>query len=156
MLWWESHDPRLCEEPIENAEANEPKLPMLANEPTDPIESTEWSDHNDNTDLHQALLLQEAAAIANLHSQAVAVQNIRNLVTVVLDLNAGNFNLWRDQFLLIVGKYSLQHHVLQDLPAPGFPDWQRMDCVVKSWILCTISDDLAATISARNSTARDT
>ena len=31
-----------------------------------------------------------------------------------------------------------------------------MDCVVKSWILCTISDDLAATISARNSTARDT
>ncbi|XP_066324232.1 uncharacterized protein [Miscanthus floridulus] len=113
------------------------------------------SDHNDNTDLHQALL-QEAAAIANLHSQAVAVQNIRNLVTVVLDLNVGNFNRWRDQFLLIVGKYSLQHHVLQDLPAPGFPDWQRMDCVVKSWILCTISDDLAATISARNSTARDT
>ncbi|XP_066374667.1 uncharacterized protein [Miscanthus floridulus] len=114
------------------------------------------SDHNDNTDLHQALLLQEAAAIANLLSQAVAVQNIRNLVTVVLDLNAGNFNRWRDQFLLIVGKYSLQHHVMQDLPAHGFPDWQRMDCVVKSWILCTISDDLAATISARNSTARDT
>ncbi|XP_066365067.1 uncharacterized protein [Miscanthus floridulus] len=114
------------------------------------------SNHNDNTDLHQALLLQEAAAITNLHSQAVAVQNIRNLVTVVLDLNAGNFNRWRDQFLLIVGKYSLQHHVLQDLPAPGFPNWQCMDCVVKSWILCTISDDLAATISAHNSTARDT
>jgi len=43
-----------------------------------------------HTDLHQALLLQEVAAIASLHTQAVAVQNIRNHITVVLDLNSGN------------------------------------------------------------------
>jgi len=43
---------------------------------------------------------------------------------------------------------------LQDDPAPFFPDWQRMDCVVKSWIFGTITDDLAASISARDSTAR--
>ena len=30
-----------------------------------------------------------------------------------------------------------------------------MDGVVKSWIIGTITDDLAATISARDSTARD-
>ena len=31
-----------------------------------------------------------------------------------------------------------------------------MDCVIKSWILNTISDDLAETISARNATSRTT
>ncbi|XP_066365143.1 uncharacterized protein [Miscanthus floridulus] len=31
-----------------------------------------------------------------------------------------------------------------------------MDCVIKSWILNTISDDLAETISAQNATARTT
>ena len=81
----------------------------------------------------------------------MAVQNIRTLIPVVLDLTAGNYNRWRDQFLLTVGKYSLQDHVLQYDPAPSFPDWQRMDCVVKSWIFGTITDDLAASISARNS-----
>jgi hypothetical protein len=84
----------------------------------------------------------------------VAVQNIRALIPVVLDLTAGNYNRWRDQFLLTVGKYSLQDHVLQNDSAPSFPDWQRMDCVVKSWIFGTITDDLAASISSRNSTAR--
>jgi hypothetical protein len=118
------------------------------------------SDEEDRTsnhhDLHQALLLHEAAAIANLHAQAIAVQNIRNLVLVVLDLNSGNYNRWCDQFLLTVGKFSLQDNVLQDAPAPGFPDWARMDCVVKSWILNIITDDLAEMISARNATAHAT
>jgi hypothetical protein len=50
VLWWDSHDPRLCEEPIENSDANDPTLPMLAHEPTDPIESTEPSDHSDSTE----------------------------------------------------------------------------------------------------------
>jgi len=80
------------------------------------------SDVSDPRDLRQALLLHEAAAIANLHAQAVAVQNIRALVPVVLDLNASNYTRWHDQLLLTVGKYSLQAHVLQDDPAPTFPN----------------------------------
>ena len=58
-------------------------------------------------------------------------------------------------FLLTIVKYSLQDHVLQDTWAPTFLDWQRMDCVVKSWILSTITDDLAETISDGYSTVRD-
>jgi len=81
-------------------------------------------------DLQAAMLLQEAAALLNLHAQAVAV-NIRSLVHIVLDVDSGNFNRWRDQFLLSLGKFSLQDHVYLDAPVPS-QDWDRMDCVVKS------------------------
>jgi hypothetical protein len=104
-------------------------------------------------DLHSALLLQEATALLNLHAQAVAVNNIRSLVHIVLDVDSNHFNHWRSQFLLVLGKFSLQAHVLAAL-APS-PDWDRMDCIVKSWILDSLTDDLAETISSQGATARD-
>jgi len=106
------------------------------------------------TALHHAVLAHEAAALVNLHAQAISVQNIRSLVHVLLDINAGNYTRWRDQILLVIGKYSLESHVLVDLPAPDFPDWTRMDCVVKSWIAGTISTDLAEMVIDRVATAR--
>jgi hypothetical protein len=107
-------------------------------------------DHN----LHHAMFLHEAAAVVNLHHHAASVQNIRNIVHVILDLTDDNYKRWRDQLLLVVGKYSLDDHILQDTPAPDFPDWRRMDCVVKSWIAGTISDDLAESVLSRDATAR--
>jgi hypothetical protein len=95
--------------------------------------------------LHLAMLQHEAAALVHLHAQVTNVQNIRNLVHVVLDLATSNYNRWRDQILLVIGKYSLESHVLADLPMPAFPDWVRMDCVVKFWIAGTISTNLAKT-----------
>ena len=59
------------------------------------------------SDLHGALLLHEAAALLNLHAQAVAVQNIRSLVLIVLDVNSGSYSKWHEQFLLTLGKYSV-------------------------------------------------
>ncbi|XP_039778489.1 uncharacterized protein LOC120645819 [Panicum virgatum] len=94
-------------------------------------------------DLQDALLLHEAAAIMNLHAQAVGVQNIRGLVPIVLDSLADNYSRWRESFLLTLGKFSLQDHVLYDGPAPAVPDWIRMDCVVSSWIHGTVSSDIA-------------
>ena len=68
------------------------------------------------------MLQHEASTTINLQDQAVGIQNIRSLVHSVLDLATGNYNRWRDQFLLAVGKYSLEDHVLHDTPAPNFPD----------------------------------
>jgi len=99
-------------------------------------------------DLASTILLDEAMALLQLQAQAVAVNNIRNHVTTVLDVDSGNFNRWRDQFLLILGKFSLQDHVREEPPALISPDWARMDCVVKSWIVATLTDDLAEIISA--------
>ena len=52
---------------------------------------------SDGNTLHHAVLAHEAAALVNLHAQAISVQNIRSLVHVLLDINAGNYTRWRDQ-----------------------------------------------------------
>lgn len=106
------------------------------------------------SDVDNALLFHEAAALLNLHAQAVAVQNIRSLVPFVLDVTSGNYTRWREQFLLTLGKYSLQDHVLHPAPAAPLPDWTRMDCVVKSWIYGSVSAELAETVMDRDAGAR--
>jgi hypothetical protein len=47
-------------------------------------------------DLHSVLLLQEAAALLNLHAHAIVVNNIRSLVHIVLDVDSNHFNRWRN------------------------------------------------------------
>ena len=113
------------------------------------------SPHLQHHDFHSAMMLHEAAAVLNLHTQAVSIQNIRSLIMTILDVNSGNYARWRDQFLLTTGKFSLQDHVLVDARAPASLDSARMDCVVQSWITGTLSDDLAEAISSRGATARD-
>jgi hypothetical protein len=109
---------------------------------------------NPDHDLLQAMLLHEAAAVVNLHHHAAGFQNIRNLVHVILDLTDDNYKRWRDQLLLVVGKYSLEDHILQETAAPAFPDWHRTNYVVKSWISDTISTDLQEAVMSRDATAR--
>jgi hypothetical protein len=82
------------------------------------------------------------------------VNNIRSLVPIVLDIDSVSFNRWRDQFLLTLYKFSLQVHVHFDALVPS-PDWDRMDCVLKSWILGSLTDNLAENVS-QGGTARDT
>ena len=96
------------------------------------------------------LLLHEVAAFLNLHAQAVAVQSIRSLVPIILDINSGSYSRWRQQFLLTLGKYSLQTHVFDDCPAAPSADWTRMDCVVRSWLYETLSGDLVDIVMARS------
>jgi hypothetical protein len=101
--------------------------------PSTPVDSSvggSASPAGGSADLHSALLLQEAAALLNLHAQAVVVNNIRSLVHIVLDVDSNHFNRWRNQFLLVLSKFSLQAHVLA-APAPS-PDWDQMVCVVKA------------------------
>jgi hypothetical protein len=132
-------------------------LAATALQPSTPEESSTGgsaSPAGGPADLHSTLLLQEAAALLNLHAQAVAVNNIRSLVHIVLDVDSNNFNRWRDQFLLVLDKFSLQAHVLLAAPVPS-PDWDRMDYVVKSWILDSLTDDLAEIVSSQGATARD-
>ena len=76
--------------------------------------------------VHNAMLLHEAAAVRNLHGWC-----------------------WCEAFLLTVGKFSLEGHVLTDSHTPDHPDWPRMNCVVRSWILSTIS--ISPTTSSRPS-----
>jgi len=87
-----------------------------------------------------ALLQQEASVLLNLHAQAVSVQNIRSLVPLLLDVNSTFYGRWKQSFLDVLGKYSLQSHVLSDVVSPHSPSWVRMNCVVRTWLLGAISE----------------
>jgi hypothetical protein len=91
----------------------------------------------------------EAAAVARLHSQAVAVQNIRNLIPIVLDQQSSNYK-WCGYVLLILGRFSLKDHVLSNDVRLLDPAWSRMDDVVVLWIFNTISPDLLDVIHERD------
>ena len=45
----------------------------------------------------------EAEAIARLHSQATAVQNIKNLIPIILNMQSSNYSKWRG-YVLILGR----------------------------------------------------
>lgn len=96
----------------------------------------------------------EATTIAALHTQAVAVLNIRTLIPVVLDTDSPNYTQWRGLFLLAVGKYELSDHVLSDTSLSTDPAWTRMECVVLSWIFGTISASLVQLVMSPGTTAR--
>ncbi|XP_072148514.1 uncharacterized protein [Setaria viridis] len=88
------------------------------------------------------MMLHKAAAVLNLQAQAVAVQNIQSLIPVILDTAVDNYSPWGEQILLTVGKYSLQNHILHDVPVLASLDWGWMDCIVQSWLYGTIATDL--------------
>ncbi|XP_066380746.1 uncharacterized protein [Miscanthus floridulus] len=81
--------------------------------------------------------------VAQLHYQAGGVQNIRLLVPVVLEPESPSYARWRDLVLLTLRRYALDDHVLVDASvAVQTPSWLRLDSVVLSWIIGTISLDL--------------
>ena len=92
----------------------------------------------------------EAATLAHLHSQACAVQNVKYLIPIVLDLQSPHYSKWRGYLLLALGRYELKDHVLSDVSHPSDPHWQRMDCVVVSWIFNSISPELLDIIHAHD------
>ncbi|KAL6595039.1 hypothetical protein ACP70R_048142 [Stipagrostis hirtigluma subsp. patula] len=102
--------------------------------------------------------MQEAAAVAALHAQAVAVQNIKAFIPIVLDITTSNYTKWKTLFLDTLGNYELADHVLEDVPAEDSitPHWTRMDCTVRGWLYSTISADLLEIVMDPEPTARST
>jgi hypothetical protein len=113
-----------------------------------PRDTSPRDDDSQDDDAHS--LTSDAAAIARLHNQAAAVQNIRNLVPLVLALQASNLSKWRGHLLLVLGRIALQDHVLGDPPRLPDAAWSRMDCVVVSWLFNTISADLLDVVHDRD------
>lgn len=89
-----------------------------------------------------AYAAQVAAATAALHSQAVAVLNIKALVPITLDLASPNFPRWRALFVNTLEKYALTNHVFEDDDFSDDICWKRMDATVLSWFYGTITPEL--------------
>ncbi|XP_039803942.1 uncharacterized protein LOC120668056 [Panicum virgatum] len=140
---------RVAKARADAAAAADPIDPVAA--AADPIDPAP----GDGLDISHAMALHEAAAILNLHTQAVSFQNARSLVQVTLDTSSGNYSRWREQFLLAVTKYSLQDHIYSDHATSALPDWTQMNAVVKSWLYSTISSNLAEAVIEHRATAHE-
>jgi transposase InsO family protein/uncharacterized membrane protein YgcG len=81
--------------------------------------------------------------LAQLHLQARSVQNIRLMVPVVLKPESSSYACLRDLLLLTLRRYALDDHVLCD-PTGVAPTaaWVRLNSIVLTWIVGTISVDL--------------
>lgn len=75
---------------------------------------------------------QLAVLRANLHSQAVAVQNIKAMVPLQLEFTCPHYSRWRSLLLNTVEKYDLSHLILSNEDFSGHAHWRRMDFTVKS------------------------
>ena len=65
---------------------------------------------------------------AALWAQATAIQNIKGLIPVTLDLKASNFTKWRNFLHIAVTQFALADH-LDPVPPPADAEWLRMDCL---------------------------
>ena len=92
--------------------------------------------------------------VAQLHLHAAGVQNIRALVTVLLDPTSSSYGRWRNP-VLALRRYALDDHVLLDMPIEARDGvWLRLNSVVMSWIFGTISLDLQGLVRTHGDTAR--
>jgi hypothetical protein len=61
----------------------------------------------------------DAGLIAHLHVQAVGLQNIRSMITIVLEPSSLDYKWCHDLMLLTLRHYALDDHVLSDVVHPS-------------------------------------
>jgi hypothetical protein len=83
----------------------------------------------------------DAALTAHLHTQAVDLQNIRSVVTIILEPSSPDYKRWHDLVLLTLRRYALKDRILSDVVDPSVY-WARLDSIMVIWILGTLSPEL--------------
>jgi hypothetical protein len=95
----------------------------------------------------------DAVLTTHLHVQTVGLQNIRSVVTIVLEPSSPDYKWWRDLVLLTLRRYALDDHVLSDVADPSVY-WARLDNIMVTWILGTLSPELHEIVREPMETAR--
>jgi hypothetical protein len=75
------------------------------------------------------------------------------VVTIILEPSSPNYKRWRDLVLLTFCRYALDDHVLSDIADP-FICWARLDSIVVTWIIGTLSPELHEIVREPTETAR--
>jgi hypothetical protein len=89
----------------------------------------------------------------HLHAQAAGLQNIRSVVTIILEPSSPDYKRWRDLVLLTLRRYALDDHVLFDVADPSVY-WARLDNIMVTWILDTLSPEFHEIVREPTETAR--
>jgi hypothetical protein len=63
-------------------------------------------------------------------SNAIYSVTIKSLVPYTLDLQAHNFSKWRTLFSMVLGRFSLVHHVEDDATYPADLEWTKENLLV--------------------------
>jgi hypothetical protein len=95
----------------------------------------------------------DATLTAHLYAQAVGLQNIRLVVTIILEPSLPDYKRWRDLALLTLHRYALDDQILSDV-ADSSVYWDRLDSIVVTWILGTLSPELQEIVREPTETAR--
>jgi hypothetical protein len=94
-----------------------------------------------------------ATLTTHLHAQATGLQNIQSMVSIILKPSSPDYERWCDLVLLTVHRYALDDHVLSDVANPSIY-WARLDNIVVTWILGTLSPELYEIVREPTETAR--
>jgi hypothetical protein len=73
-------------------------------------------------------------------------------VPVTLDIHSTQYSYWHDLIMLALQRFALDDHVTVDTAPSGTPSWLRMDNVILSWLLGSLSVNLQATICEHGGT----
>jgi hypothetical protein len=87
-----------------------------------------------------------------MHAQPASLQNIRSVVTIILEPSSPDYKRWRDLVLLTLRCYALDDHVLSNAADPSVY-WARLDSIMVTWILGTLSPELHEIVREPTETA---
>jgi hypothetical protein len=75
------------------------------------------------------------------------------VVTIILKPSSPDYKRWRNLVLLTLHRYALDDHVLSDIADP-FVHWARLDSIMVTWILGTLSPEPHEIVRELTETAR--
>jgi hypothetical protein len=94
----------------------------------------------------------DAALTVHLHAQDVSLQNIRLMVTIILEPSSLHYKWWSDLVLLMLRRYALDDHILSDVADPSIY-LARLDNIMVTWILGTLSPEFHEIVREPTETA---
>jgi hypothetical protein len=72
---------------------------------------------------------------------AAAIQSIKSLISITLDVKGSNFTKWRNFCTIAVTKYALANHLVTEVP-PADGERSRLDCTILHWMHGSIAADI--------------
>jgi hypothetical protein len=93
----------------------------------------------------------DATLVAYLHGQVVVVQNVRSLVTIIIDPLSTNYLWWCDMMLPALRRYALDDHVLIN-KIDDTTYWYHV--IVLTWMLGILSVELQEIVREPSETTR--
>jgi hypothetical protein len=75
------------------------------------------------------------------------------VITIVLESSSPDYKRWRNLMLLTLHRYAFDDHVLSDVADPSIY-WARLDNIMVTWIIGTLSPELHEIIREPTETAR--